>query len=294
MPNPSRCARKTTVGSRLPDTSTVIATVREVNTRQDDRRLIRIPQRRLFLLTLEKHRPPGHRKTSANSTIGQAQLLVHCATPGLIVVETLDRLADRHLAITANGIMDNLPGRPFFVWVANLRETPLHLPKHTAVGKISTDPLRIIQIPRRASHRQDPAVLLTKQTSASQSEDDTNLAAETAGTTESEDPPHWPIPETATPPWNKTPPPRKDDVSPGWHTQVSIRATQEAECSRVVDFLTPFADMWDGHLGNIKFLQHRIDLQPESIPVHQTPYRAGPHNRAQKKKKSTKCWKWES
>lgn len=224
----------------------------------------------------------------------QGQLLVHCATTGLVVLESIERLAIRHLAITANGIMDNLPGRPFFIWVTNLRETPLHVPIHKAVGMISTDPLRISQIPRQDPHQTDSSVLLTGKTSASQEEDDLGLAACTVGPTEGKDPPHWPISDADTPLWNETQPPQEADVSQGRNTQVSIGNAHEAEWAKAIDFLTPFSGMWDGHLGNFKSVQQRIDLRPDSSPVHQQPYRAKPQNRAPEKKRWIKCWKWES
>lgn len=117
----------------------------------------------------------------------QRQLLDHCMSPGLIFVQSLNRLATTHLAITAKEIIDNLPGRPFFVLVANLREIPQRIPKHTAVSTISTDPLRIIRIPRQSPlHRADPAVLITGLTLAFRAEDGSTLTPETDGPTECE------------------------------------------------------------------------------------------------------------
>ena len=43
--------------------------------------------------------------------------------------------------------------------------------------------------------------------------------------------------------------------------------------------MEPFQDMCDGRLGHITVAKHRIDLKPNSKPVYQAPYRAGPKQR---------------
>lgn len=40
--------------------------------------------------------------------------------------------------------------------------------------------------------------------------------------------------------------------------------------------LEEFTDIWGGHLGTIKTVKHRIDLDiPEAKPVHSAPYSLG-------------------
>lgn len=65
VPNSFRCVKKTTVGSRLTDTSTVTTKGQKVNPLHDALRLVRI-QRIPLLHSLEKRLPPGRRKTSGN------------------------------------------------------------------------------------------------------------------------------------------------------------------------------------------------------------------------------------
>ena len=71
----------------------------------------------------------------------------------------------------------------------------------------------------------------------------------------------------------------KDPV-PEWHSQVSIGERAEFEQRpRILEFLDPFQSMWDGHLGEIHHVKHRIELKEGSKPVFQPPYRAGPDKR---------------
>ena len=46
-----------------------------------------------------------------------------------------------------------------------------------------------------------------------------------------------------------------------------------------MDMLEQHQSIWDGHLGEIKATAHRIALKPNSGPIRQQPYRAGPKSR---------------
>ena len=48
---------------------------------------------------------------------------------------------------------------------------------------------------------------------------------------------------------------------------------------KIMDMLERHQSMWDGHLGEIKAAARRIALKPNSRPIRQQPYRAGPKSR---------------
>lgn len=191
--------------------------------------------------------------------------------------------------------MGNLPGLTFFSWIANLRDVPVLIPKHSAVGCASTDSARIFVFPKETPMESPSPVesypLLTAANPLLPAEEPSEDASTPPEVVDEDDQPHGPIPDASTPPWNKTPPPAAIDGSPGWHSQVSLRETHQAERTKVPEFLTPFAKMWDGHLGNIRSGKNRIDLRTCSTAVHKPPYRAGQHNHA-KGPKSIRCSKW--
>ena len=52
--------------------------------------------------------------------------------------------------------------------------------------------------------------------------------------------------------------------------------TDEKLKERIQDMLAPHKDMWSGDLGKIRATKPHIDLRPDTGPLHQHPYRAGP------------------
>ncbi len=50
-------------------------------------------------------------------------------------------------------------------------------------------------------------------------------------------------------------------------------------CERVRAMPAKHAPIWSSKAGLMQATEHRIDLKPNTIPVHQGPYRAGPRER---------------
>ena len=71
----------------------------------------------------------------------------------------------------------------------------------------------------------------------------------------------------------------KQALDRDWRDEVNIDKQNEDERQRLNEILAAFQHMWDGRLGNINITQHRIDLKPDTKPVFQPPYRAGPRQR---------------
>ncbi len=47
----------------------------------------------------------------------------------------------------------------------------------------------------------------------------------------------------------------------------------------ILRMLRKHQDMWKGQLGEVKATEHRIDLEPDTRPIRQAPYRAGQKTR---------------
>lgn len=74
----------------------------------------------------------------------QAAVSVSSQGAGLMLVETHMHLAKRRCSMAARGIMEIFPGKPFFLYVANLSGKPVHLPKHMIVAYASNSPKCIV------------------------------------------------------------------------------------------------------------------------------------------------------
>lgn len=77
-------------------------------------------------------------------------------------------------------------------------------------------------------------------------------------------------------------------LDPAWYTPLvagKLRSLSISAARSLVDFMIPFAGMWDRHLRNIKSVQHWIEIRPESNPVFQSQYCTGPQFLAQEEEK---------
>ena len=70
---------------------------------------------------------------------------------------------------------------------------------------------------------------------------------------------------------------KKDSAD--WESTVQVGDASNLRRGEVIAMLREFESMWSGHLGRINATQHRIELEPNSRPVYQPPYRAGPFAR---------------
>jgi hypothetical protein len=72
---------------------------------------------------------------------------------------------------------------------------------------------------------------------------------------------------------------------PEWEATLKQKTSNLSpeQSRKTFDTLSSFADMWDGHLGNIDAVQH--DIVTEGPPVASQPYRAGPTARENINKK---------
>ena len=60
---------------------------------------------------------------------------------------------------------------------------------------------------------------------------------------------------------------------------IPLSELNEVQEQEVRDLLGPFSAMWPEDIGQIKEIEHHIDLVPDAWPQRQQPYRAGPKKR---------------
>lgn len=49
-----------------------------------------------------------------------------------------------------------------------------------------------------------------------------------------------------------------DNSNSGWKEEVTILYEYSVYCNKPIRMLTPFMNMWDGHLGSIEEIMHRF------------------------------------
>ena len=138
--------------------------------------------------------------------------------------------------LMANGVADLPPLKPFPVRVMNLSKVPQFLPKGMVLSYVMPHPTRIVTLGDEAERSPTPTV---EEDCSSQSE-----SVDTPSPTE-------------------------------WKDEVDLSHLEPAVRRKVYHMLSKHASMWDGNLGMMCGAQHRIDLKPESRPVHCQQYRAG-------------------
>jgi len=86
----------------------------------------------------------------------ECKVLVTCATPGLIMVEPHSTALADKLVMTAYGIMENNPKRPFYVMMSNLSATPVWIQKHWQIAVATPTPVAIIECPEFGPRDEEP------------------------------------------------------------------------------------------------------------------------------------------
>lgn len=138
----------------------------------------------------------------------------------------------------ASDVMEIIPKRSFHVLVSNFRYIPIHFAKNTIVG-----------LPM-------PALVALVSPTALVQDDESEARGGASNPINLES--------------------QQDTTDTGvWKTEVRIGKEYQSEREKIIDLLEPFADMWDGHLGEISKAKHRICLEENAKPIFQVPYRVG-------------------
>jgi hypothetical protein len=68
-----------------------------------------------------------------------------------------------------------------------------------------------------------------------------------------------------------------DMADDSWREEVALGHLIDRDRDKVLVILSKHRAKWDGHLGTFTATSHRIELVPDTRPVHCQPYRAGPN-----------------
>ena len=172
--------------------------------------------------------------------MSETQVLVRSDQSGLCFLQNHPKLAQKHISLMANGVMDIVPGRPFRVLISNFSDKPLRFHKNTVVELALASPGGIFSVEDAISGHGD--VPLSTEGGGKQSGSQTDDGQSTQDT---------------------------------WRESVHIGSEDSVPREKVMELLSDFEDMWSSRLGNISPAKHRIDLIPDAKSVYQVPYRAG-------------------
>lgn len=219
-------------------------------------------------------------------------VMVSTTASGINTVEPRPFDGTRHMTSAVNGVTHVLPSYPFYILETNLTAKAMPLPKHmvvaiatwprtTVMTALSTPPYRsttkafesvdqsaysnvhhdYCEQTNRFAHSKELQETLTTTLNLH-----TVVAAiryKTATGRESQIREHACIQNDATEHFAKT-----------WKDGVAISAQYHAYIQPLLDMLSQFESMRDGHFGRITMAKHRIQLlQPDTVPVHSELYR---------------------
>ena len=170
---------------------------------------------------------------------------------GLAVVQPHDELYHREKIITSNGVVQVEPGRAFRILMANLSKKPKSLAKGQIVGTLLPHPTAIFNTPVTLGQ----VLNLDEVNNPVKGERNEALSE-----TDKEKP-------------------EKGECKSQAIKDVDLEHVELRYQKRIRDMLRQYAHMWDGSLGEISTIEHRIDLTPDAKPVRSALYRAGPKAR---------------
>jgi hypothetical protein len=157
----------------------------------------------------------------------------------------------------ANGVAEIFPNQPFTLRVINTSTKTRRLPKRMVLGHALPHPTAMVALIEDQDVSEDPI------------EGDNEHARKELSPMEygiQRDPP--PLPD------------RPDVEGDTWKEAVKLGHLPTADRAEILGMLKKHRSMWNGRLGQVHSIAHRIDLMPGQKPVHCQPYRAGPKSRA--------------
>jgi hypothetical protein len=173
---------------------------------------------------------------------------VQCDAPGLRFLQASLRNSSTGVYM-ANGLAEILPNRIFRVRVVNASLTDRLLPKGMILGFAMPHPTGIVSL---VEPEADPwAKTVPKGFQVSLSTEDYAMGM---------DPP--PLPD------------RPDVEGALWKQDVDLAHLTPQERETVFNMLGKHRTMWDGRLGQVHTIAHRIQLTPGAKPAYSQPYRS--------------------
>lgn len=177
---------------------------------------------------------------------------------------------ERQLTVAARGIAEVLPKQPFHIIVSNFSNQPVRLPKHMLIAYTDEPPASIHYSRKRTrkTHRRGTPEEQCKPLS----EPHETVSAD-----------HYkPNVDRATKMARHTDVLQEDNqrLAHNWRDKVDLSNNHGQYRQQLIDMLSEFESMWDGHLGRISTAKHRIELSdPNTAPVLSAPPHDGPKTR---------------
>ena len=204
--------------------------------------------------------------------MSQAYVRVITGVDGTIHIEPKNSLFPRTGLRVANGTHEVRRGVPFKILITNFTHAPRLISKHMIVAYAVRHPTLLVALEGRGADEIAAALALP------------NTRAEPHarhGPTPID--PAFPVARTQGPVVMPTITPTVTPLEPdsSWRDTVDLEHVDDpALWDRILGMLEKHQTMWNGRLGAIKATFHRIALKPNTRPIHQQPYRAGPKSRA--------------
>jgi hypothetical protein len=174
---------------------------------------------------------------------------VKCDAPGLNFLQASLRHSSTGVYM-ANGLAEILPNRIFRVRVVDASLTDRLLPKGMILGYAMPHPTGIISVVEQEAEPLVKNVPLGLQVALS--------------------------PEEYAMGMYPTPLPNRPDVEGAlWKQDVDLAHRTPQEREKVLTMLGKHRTMWDGRLGQVHTIAHRIQLTPGAKPAYSQPNRAG-------------------
>ena len=193
----------------------------------------------------------------------QSPVHVTCPRPGFHRIVPNTNTMYKHNVCAAHGVMDIPSNAPFHILMSNFGHSPVTLPRGMIVASATDPPETVIPIADDTWNK----VLLSGQLQLLAN--DVNVVSQYKKITQHE--------KEAARQKTMEKHQQKDETAPdSWHDKVRIGSDYQPYRKEILEMLEPFSSMWDGHLGLIRGVEHRIELKPGTRPFHSSPYRAGP------------------
>ena len=202
----------------------------------------------------------------------QTWVPVSSQASGLVYLEPKCRLTGENKIAAANGVIEMQPGRQTRILVSNFSDRTFNLYKGTTLAYATHSPIVIKEMPTEVGRELAHKILaLPAEAMLSEEEALKEIGKDCE-----------PI-VTASPP---QPTVGKEKESEDWKSHIKLDHIEDKSLiPRIMTMLSKHSPMWEGkRLGEIKATLHRIELEPGTKPIHQAPYRQGPHKRKETEK----------
>ena len=180
----------------------------------------------------------------------QAWVKVTTKRRGLVILQPSPKLYATHALVCTNGVVSVEPNIPFHILVANFSDSPKKLVRNQNVATVLPHPRFVVPTQITAGDVVGLAELVPSDSTTTKQSSDVDEGSTLVST--------------------------RNQPSA---SELDLSHVPEVHRLRLRRLLLKYDGMWDGKLGEINVVKHRIDLKPGSKPSMQRPYRAGPKSR---------------